>query len=252
MTGDHRGECGQREFAVGWAVHSLEPEEEARFVAHLPRCAQCAEQVRATENVAALLAMGVVQVDPPERLRKSVLDAAGAAPVQAGAVRLREVSRQPSTPVAAPVSRARRVLVAAAAVGVLAFGAGWLGSSVLQPEPSGQLTASAPPAEQVQEVVLRDVDSAEPVAVVLAGSTSSDVVAVDLAGAPDGQTYWLWGTGQAAPVPLGSITSDGSGTTTVATGDSGSSFTGYAISTEPGGTTPTVPTELVASGTVPA
>ena len=46
--------CSQRELAVGWALHALEPEEEARVAAHLPQCPECRERVAQTERTAAL------------------------------------------------------------------------------------------------------------------------------------------------------------------------------------------------------
>lgn len=252
MTGSHRTQCPQHELAVGWAVHSLEPREEAQFADHLPHCAECAAQVRATEDVAAVLGRGVVQVDPPARLREAVLVAARATPPagRSGSVRVQEVPRSvvaPSAP--APVSRFRRVLVAAAAVGVLAFGAGWLGSSLGQSAPATQAMASNGYA---QEAVLRDVESSRPVAVVLAGESSSSVVPVDMAAAPEGRTYWLWGTGHGEPVPLGAVVVDGSGAATVQADAVVPGFTGFAVSSEPGGATPTSPTTLVAAGDVMA
>lgn len=263
MSGVHRERCHQRELAVGWAVHALEPDEEEGFARHLPRCQECADQVRATESVGEMLSRAVPQVDPPDRLREAILAAARSSVVPSQQVD-RAPAAEPTTaepttaePAAAEVpppapsrpalTRTRRVLVAAAAVGVLAFGAGWVGSSVSAPEQSATVAASE---TSTQQVVLRDEVTAEPVAVVLAEGERSSVVPVTLAGAPEGQTFWLWGTGDGAAVPLGAMTAGDGGVLAVPGGTDSGQFSGYAVSTEAAGRTPTTPSTLVAAGEV--
>ena len=56
------------ELAVGWALHSLEPEDEALFVRHLPDCARCARTVSETSEVMAALAADLPAAEPSARL----------------------------------------------------------------------------------------------------------------------------------------------------------------------------------------
>jgi Anti-sigma-K factor rskA, C-terminal len=58
------------ELAVGWALHALEPEDEALFARHLPDCARCARTVAETSEVMASLAADLPPADPPEDLRR--------------------------------------------------------------------------------------------------------------------------------------------------------------------------------------
>jgi anti-sigma factor RsiW len=57
------------ELAVGWALHSLEPEDEAVFVRHLPDCARCAHTVAETAEVMGAMAADLPPVEPPAPLR---------------------------------------------------------------------------------------------------------------------------------------------------------------------------------------
>ena len=79
MTGP-RPTCTRTEQAVGWALHALEPDEEIAVERHVPTCADCSAAVRDTQAVMTQLATAVEQVDPPARLRASILDAAAATP----------------------------------------------------------------------------------------------------------------------------------------------------------------------------
>lgn len=57
------------ELAVGWALHSLEPEDEALFARHLPDCARCTRTVAETFDVMAALASDLPPADPSDELR---------------------------------------------------------------------------------------------------------------------------------------------------------------------------------------
>jgi hypothetical protein len=57
------------ELAVGWALHALEPEDEALFGAHLPSCPRCTRTVAETSEVMSALAGDLPQVEPSEGLR---------------------------------------------------------------------------------------------------------------------------------------------------------------------------------------
>src|SRR3954447_25704337 len=72
--------CTRTEQAVGWALHALEPDEEIAVEHHVPTCPDCSAAVRDAQVVMAQLATAVEQVDPPARLRASILDAAAPTP----------------------------------------------------------------------------------------------------------------------------------------------------------------------------
>jgi Anti-sigma-K factor rskA len=58
------------ELAVGWALHALEPEDEAVFALHLPDCARCARTVAETSDVMAALATDLPAAEPSPELRE--------------------------------------------------------------------------------------------------------------------------------------------------------------------------------------
>ncbi|SFT72897.1 Anti-sigma-K factor rskA [Geodermatophilus amargosae] len=57
------------ELAVGWALHALEPEDEALFGAHLSSCPRCTRTVAETSEVMSALAGDLPQAEPSEGLR---------------------------------------------------------------------------------------------------------------------------------------------------------------------------------------
>lgn len=76
--------CPMSEQAVGWALHTLEPDDEITVVDHLPRCAECRRLVAETEEVAAALGASVEPVEPPPGLRASIIDLAARTPQETG------------------------------------------------------------------------------------------------------------------------------------------------------------------------
>ncbi len=72
MNGEERA-CRRTEDAVAFALHALEPDEEAALHGHLAGCPSCRATVADTELTAAALAAAVEQVDPPARLRENIL-----------------------------------------------------------------------------------------------------------------------------------------------------------------------------------
>jgi anti-sigma-K factor RskA len=96
--------CTRTEQAVGWALHALEPDEEIDVERHVPTCADCSAAVLDTQAVMAQLASAVEQVDPPARLRASILDAAAATP---------QVQPELSAPQPTPAPRHPRSAVSA-------------------------------------------------------------------------------------------------------------------------------------------
>jgi anti-sigma-K factor RskA len=57
------------ELAVGWALHALEPEDEAVFARHLPDCARCARTVAETFEVMGAMATDLPAAEPSPELR---------------------------------------------------------------------------------------------------------------------------------------------------------------------------------------
>ena len=71
MTGDLGGVPDARphrldELAVGWALHALEPEDEAVFAVHLPGCARCAATVAETTELMGAMARDLPAAEPSE------------------------------------------------------------------------------------------------------------------------------------------------------------------------------------------
>jgi anti-sigma-K factor RskA len=73
--------CGEYlDLAAGAALDAVEPHELERVEAHAASCAECAAQLQAFREVAALLGSAVPQHDPPPALRGRVLDVARLTP----------------------------------------------------------------------------------------------------------------------------------------------------------------------------
>jgi len=275
MSAEDDRHCANLELATGWALHALEPADEAVFARHLPTCSECAAEVRATEDMAVLLAADVEQLDPPAHLRDAVLSAArspqvprqnqpvGMAPRQHEAT-----SATPSSSVGDLAARRRRrlaprrMVLAAAAAGVLRGGGGlgWAGANQLTPSSTTSVSAldeqqviSALTDPSVRKVALTEQGSATPMALLLAGPKDATVVPVNMPNPASSSQYVLWGLPNAArPVPLGGVAreADAHGARSVApigTADP-ASFTTFAVSIEPAGSTPTAPTTIVATG----
>ncbi|MBP2337455.1 hypothetical protein JOF41_003633 [Saccharothrix coeruleofusca] len=260
MTGERRDHrCPQEELAVGWALHALEPDEQARLAAHLPGCAHCAQVVRSTQEATAVLAGALPQHEPPPRLKTRLMAAVAETPqvrqadpaAATGPVRLDERRRR--------AGRTPKLLAAAAALVVIA---GATAAGVRLVQLGDQITAQQARADRLEtalalaadpaakRVVLRS-PSREPVAVLLSADDTAAVMPVDLEpNDANSQTYVLWGITGTAPVALATFD--------VGTGDSPTEVLhwsqeayrhdGYAISLEPGREMPDEPTNVLGSG----
>ena len=62
------------ELALGWALHALEPEDEAMLLRHLPDCRRCERDVAAAIEVMAAMAYDLPGDAPPPGLRAAVAD----------------------------------------------------------------------------------------------------------------------------------------------------------------------------------
>ena len=240
MTGP-RPTCTRTEQAVGWALHALEPDEEMAVERHVPTCPDCSAAVRDAQVVMAQLATAVEQVEPPARLRASILDAATATPQvrpQAAAQpppapgpRPPRTTRPtgpagpapggPRPPGSQPAGRSRRLspgrLVSAAVAALAIVAAGGLGIRTVQlQQQTVQLQQQLDTASsQVSSTTALVQDLARPgnshallakpdgtaVAAVVLAGDQRTVYTISLAANSADQTYVLWGLKDAAAAP---------------------------------------------------
>jgi hypothetical protein len=92
--------CPYRELAVGWALHALEPAEEASVIGHLADCPTCARSAAETEEVGAMLALSIPQTIPSVGLEQRILTATGA--IRAAPVVSLALPMQPAQPITEP------------------------------------------------------------------------------------------------------------------------------------------------------
>ncbi|KAA2257516.1 hypothetical protein F0L68_24765 [Solihabitans fulvus] len=271
--------CAHEELAVGWAMHALEPDEEAVLRAHLPGCARCQEAVRATEEVAALLGDGVEQEEPPARLRANLLARIEDVPQETELTAGREMIESSSDaagsqpqprrsftePGSAAAHRRRsrtRVLLAAAAVLVVlaaAGGVGWRMSRL-----SDQVAAQQAKSAQLQQIlqvaadptthraILR-TDAGQPAAVLLSGDTEAAVLPMGLRpNDQQKQIYVVWGTSTPSPVPLATfdVPAGADQAEVLKWSTDAAAHKGFAISLEPGRVAPAAPSTVLAMGQV--
>jgi hypothetical protein len=266
---------GFDELAVGWALHALEPEDEAAFAVHLPGCARCAETVAETTEGMAAMAADLPAAEPSAELRDRLRSAVAetdqvrrpAVPAPAPAVTGAEVAEEPSVvhPVGAPPASAtwRRLLpgalVAAAFAAIVALG---LWSVFLNSERDEALAAAATQAEIVHALMepgrtaiapVSD-DDGRTVATVIAREDRMQVVADGLtANDTADSVYVVWGMRDGVPDPIGTfdVVDDQMDLRTVGSDRTGlDDYSEYRISIEPGRAAPSLPTEVVAAGEV--
>jgi hypothetical protein len=265
------------ELAVGWALHALEPEDEAIFAVHLPGCPRCAATVAETGQVMAALSADLPAAEPAEELRTRLRAAVAATEQPAGTADAAtprsadgEGSPAPAPPVPGP-GRApvwRRALpgalVAAAVATILGLGL-W---SVSLAAARDELRATVAEQDQVMTALLRPgrativtldpldpLDAQrEPVATVVARSGELRLITHGLAvNRADTTSYVVWGLGGDEPQALGTFDVGRSQMDLLTVGSRATGLDGfdeYAISLEPGQEAPSRPTEVVAFGEV--
>ncbi|MGY1803984.1 anti-sigma factor domain-containing protein [Blastococcus sp. SYSU D00922] len=266
MSADH-----QRfdELAVGWALHALEPEDEAEFARHLAGCSRCATTVAETTEVMGALAADLPAAEPSDalavRLREAVAATEQVGPEQppAPAPPPPPATPPPATPPPAmPVPRSRprslaRGLVAAAVAAVLGLGV-W---NVVLRSDRAELSSTVAAQQDAVEALLDPSatvaplgEEGDPVATVVARDGELRVITLGLpANDTEDTTYVVWGLGGEAPEALGTFDVDGSqmAVRTVESRLTGlDGFATYGISIEPGREAPSEPTEVVATGQV--
>ena len=269
--------CPMNDQAVGWALNALEPDEEQAMRTHLPGCRSCRDMVRETELVMGQLATSVEPVDPPGRLRDSILAQAARTP-QLGREKTLAPTRQPGLMVSdaevpsndRPVTREQRQphrrrlserLVAAVAV-VAVFGVGGLAvyTAQVQQQRDAQVAQSKSLADLVAQLdrpgishAMLSTDAGRSLAAVVVTASDRTVVTTGLSpNDRNGTIYVLWGLGAGNPCPLGSfdVTAPGSDVQGFGGPAGGPAFSSYAISLEPGRAMPAAPTAVVAHGAV--
>ncbi len=257
--------CQHRELAVGWALHCLEPAEEALFAAHLPDCADCRQAVQEAEEVGAALAVMVPDAEPPQQLQHRILAAA-----TAGEDRTDDGEDPHGDGTVTPLSRrvrpqltrqsVGRALTAAAVVALVAV-AGVLGARVVQLDAerdrvAGELNNISQLVERMAEADTRTAALAgpdgRPMALLVAGSDRITVMPIGLAPTAESKSYVLWGLGTGAPVALDAfdVQADSQVSHTVSSVPRVEAFSAFAVSLEPGETLPATPSDVVATGEV--
>ena len=264
------------ELAVGWALHALEPEDEAVFAAHLPGCQRCATTVAETSEVMAAMATDLPQAEPSEALRDRIRAAVEqteqlpapipepATPIEPATAPVRPVravAPEPRPAVESP-SRWRRALplglVAAAVAAILGLGL-W---NVVLTSDRQQLQETVAEQNEVMNGLLTPgratiaplEDDGKAVATVVARGDEVDVITHGLSvNDRKSTTYVLWNMSGNAAQSLGTfdVTSPTMGMKIVGSGLTGvDQFDTYGISLEPGRKAPSLPTEVVATGQV--
>ncbi len=260
------------ELAVGWALHALEPEDEAAFAQHLLGCDRCARTVAETSEVMAALAADLPPAEPSdqlrERLRSAVstteqraADDGAAVPGARSEAATGFPHYRPVEPRVAGGSPGRRrapllVLAAAAVAAVLGLGV-W---NVVLADSRSDLQRTLAEQERIVETLLTpgeatvaalSTDDGRAVATVVARPDRVEVVSYGLPVNAGDQTYVVWGVDGDQLEALGTFDVTGSQMTvqTVGSGSTGlDGYSGYGISIEPGQQAPSAPTEIVATG----
>lgn len=262
MTGERRGQpCPNEELAVGWAMHALEPNEEALLRDHLPGCARCQLTVRSTHEVMAVMGGSVRREEPPPRLRARLMNAIEHTPQEP------QKPNQPrhALPDAAPIplrprrSRARVLLAAAAVLLVVAMGGA---AAVKLNQLSGEVSAVKLQNEQMNRALALSVDpkaSHVPLTSTTSGeeigtlvSTASDAAFVPERLSPNdsGHIYVVWGTSTSPPVPLATFDLQAGAPNLLTWSADAHKHNKFAVSIEPGRVAPAKPSTIVADGQV--
>jgi hypothetical protein len=258
------------ELAVGWALHALEPEDEAVFAEHLPGCDRCAQTVADTSEVMAAMATDLPRTEPSDRLRERLR----AAVAETEQIPPDDVVPEPVRPAAtgfpgyrsveprADASWSRRrspllVLADAAVAAILGLGV-W---NVFLADSRSDLEATVAQQERIVDALLTpgeatvaalSADDGRAVATVVARDDRVDVISHGLApNDTEDQTYVVWGIDDTGPKAIGTFDVTRSQMTlqTVGSGSTGlDEFPSYGISIEPGREAPPEPTDIVAMG----
>jgi anti-sigma-K factor RskA len=258
MSADHQR---YDELAVGWALHALEPGDEAEFARHLPGCARCARTVAETTEVMGALAADLPQAEPSEALGARLRAAVASTEQVHLTTPPPEAVARDVVPVGVPAPRRSRASLALVAVAVAAALGLGVWNAGLRSERS-ELSSTVAEQQRVVDalldpdrVVLDPVEEGGgPVATVVPRDDDVEVVVHGLpVNDAAGTTYVVWGVQDDGPRPLGTFDVEGpqAGLRTVGSGLTGlDDYPQFAISLESGREAPSAPTEVVATGQV--
>lgn len=256
--------------AVGWTLHSLEPDDEERFAAHLPTCARCRRTVSEVTATLGEIAYVVPDEEPPPVLRERLLAAAAETPQEVGTPPVERVpvmgseERRPLATGAGPGPLSRRnwlILAAAALVLVLAVGMGVWNVALRNDRSQGnelaqryQRAVAALTQPGAQRAAL-DTPNGKQVATLVERKGQATIVSMAMpVNNAKKTTYVLWGlqSSTTAPVALGTfdIAHSGVDVRSVATKVQKLGYPTYALSREPGRSAPAKPSSVMASGAV--
>ncbi|SNR32657.1 anti-sigma factor domain-containing protein [Blastococcus mobilis] len=259
MTEDH---AAFDELAVGWALHALEPEDEAVFARHLGGCVRCAQTVAETTEVMGAMAADLPQVAPSDALGSRVRDAVAGTEQVHRPVAPPVPAATPPMPLPRRGRRPRRALAAALVAAVVAAVAGLGIWTVVLTEDRRELQATVAEQREVMDLLLTPgratiaplARDGRPVATVVARDDVVQVITHGLEVNDAGSTtYVVWGLGGDEPEALGTFDVDRSQMSLLAVGSGLTGlddFAQYGISIEPGQEPPSEPTEVVAIGQV--
>lgn len=214
-----------------YAVDALEPDERARFEAHLRQCADCRDEVDSLREAAAVL--GTDDVAPPAALRDRLLS---------DITNIRPLPPLPVAPVVQLDSRRRPgaripLLVAAAAVLIAGVGGAvlrpWADDTV--PGPEDEVTAEQVlAAADAHRTEKRFPDGAEATVVVSRSKGRAVIQTDDMRAAPTGKDYQLWLQTPAGVMEPAGLMPDLRDATVLLEGDA-SDAVGVGITVEPDG-----------------
>jgi anti-sigma-K factor RskA len=225
------------ELAAGFALHALEPDEQARFVTHLEGCGRCAESLADHELIAAQLGSLSQSPDvatPPswETVRAAVIGSSDTpAATDLDARRRRVVTRRVLAAAAALV-----LVVGGAAVAVRLVDSG--GTSCSTSTGCHRVDLDAAGGRTLASLVVRD--------------NLATVTPSGMPPAPAGKEYVLWQVPRAGtPVPIGEFTAGtGAAGPSVVLNAPFADTAAFAVSLESAsGAPPPTPSNMLATGT---
>jgi anti-sigma-K factor RskA len=240
--GDHNE---WHELAAGYALHALDSADEGRLLEHLADCDECRYELDSHSLTASHLASLADDPDtaPPSwsKIRAAVIDDAPA-PVVSLAER-----RERRRPAQLLMAAAAAVVVLAGAtvatVQVVGSGGGSPGRSAL---------AQCSATRGCQEIDLRSSNGARRAAVIVTKGVVR-VQPIALTNASAGRTFVLWQLPRSgAPIALGEFGSNSAESSPAALAVSMAHTTAFAVSSEPAGSQPKKPTDVLALGGVTA
>ncbi|MET9496242.1 anti-sigma factor [Streptomyces sp. NPDC006552] len=237
-----------------YALHALDPSEEAAFERHLDACPACAQEVRELSATAARLGLAV-SVPPPDGFKEAVLR------------RVDGVRQEPPRTSAAPaagVARAGRTVSRWALAACLAAVAALGGTTLWQHMEAQDARQEARQARQVTDQVAdvlaapdartrgaRLPDGASGTVTVSAERDKAVFVAASLARPPSGKVYQLWFDDGGTMRPAG-LMDPGRTTQTVLMAGAVGDASGMGLTVEPAGGSPRPTTQPLALMRLPA